>query len=101
MKLFYLRDKNNHAVACVASELTKEGITFAVSTHNPIDPFSKAMAREVAMGRLVSGRYYSISAGNNVKARLLHQIVMNGHLPNRTRVAAQLWLDSKNKAVAA
>jgi len=104
MKLFYLHNKNNFPVACVASDLKPDGsILVAVSTYNPIDPFDKRVARDVAIGRLASGRhFFCINASNNVKARILELIAGSEYIPNRTKVAARLWLkQATEKAKAA
>jgi hypothetical protein len=98
MKSFYLHDARRFPVALVVTDLKMGGIIFAVSTHNPIDPFDKGIARAVAMGRLVTKGGICISAGNNVKARILERIVADHkEFPARTRKAAQLWLDNPPK----
>lgn len=98
MKGFFLHDKHKWPCAFVASDLKKDGIAFSISTHNPIDSFSKKVAREVAGGRLYTDkRYAMIPAGNNVKARILQAIVANRYLPTRTREAAKLWLKNPPK----
>jgi hypothetical protein len=96
MKAFFLHDEHRFPVALVVTELKMHGILFAVATHNPIDFFDKRIAWQVATGRLMTrnngGTF--ISAGNNVKARILQHIVSDSKMPNRTRRAAQLWLDN-------
>lgn len=51
-KLFYVRSKRNFPVACVATTEFNDEIALDWSTWNPMDEFSKAIAREVAIGRL-------------------------------------------------
>jgi hypothetical protein len=100
MKGFFLHDKKKWPCAFVASDLGVDGVRFTVSTHNPIDPFSRKIARDVAVGRLYSCRYSVILAGNNVKARILQQVAANRFLPTRTRQAAKLWLKNPPKPKA-
>lgn len=97
---FYLRDERKFPVACVAVHLAPgaNSIYYAVSTHNPIDPYSRAIARSVALGRLkanysvievpVTGEYLT----RREKFRVCKEIVMNNHLPRRTRDAAWGYL---------
>lgn len=51
---FYVRDKNNFPKACIASTQSESNnmTYFTWSVWNPIDKFSKKMARKVAGGRL-------------------------------------------------
>jgi hypothetical protein len=98
MKIFYLRDRTGLPVTCVVSGMKLSGIVFAVSTYNPIDVFSKRIAREVATGRLAKEGGEHLCAGNNVKQRLVRQIAVNDKLPTRTRLAAKLWLKNAEKS---
>lgn len=77
-KIFYLRNKHGHRVACVASELDGDLLRFAVSSHNPKDKFSKDVARRVAVGRLQARRCFELrlgqAHGTTVKAKILEII---------------------------
>lgn len=97
MKAFYLHDKKRFPVACVATQLKMSGVTYNVSTYNFIDEFSKKIAQDVAIGRLhtAGGKY--ISAGRDVKARILQSIAEDHDMPTRTREAAKLWLKNPPK----
>lgn len=95
MKVWYLRDKNKRPVACVASNLnpTEETVEFAVSTHNPIDPFKRSIGRELAIGRLYSGVTQSVEMGPGVMTRIMDVIRSEPwQYPQRARDAAWLWL---------
>lgn len=104
MRYFYLRDANNHRVACVASELVGDEehkrVVFEVATHNPKDKFDTQVARMVAAGRLkarqqeLQGRAHSVVMGPRVKHRIVITISMLPGLPQRTREAAELWLSA-------
>ena len=108
MRIFYLRDETNFPTACVATEKEDDGqIRFAVSTWNPVDEFSRSMARRIAIGRLdaknrgwsINGPPYdyALTCSFNVKARIVLTIAENDHLlyPQRTVKAAILWLVNK------
>jgi len=53
---FYVRDKHNFPVACIATTEIKtdvdDGIVFAWSVWNPLDRYSKERARQIAGGRV-------------------------------------------------
>jgi hypothetical protein len=97
MKTFFLHDKNRLPVTCVVTELKVSGVLFAVSTYNPIDIFSKRIARDVATGRLVTNGGSSVSSGKDVKVRILKAIISDTEMPTRTREAAKLWLKNPPK----
>lgn len=94
-KIFYLKDEHGHKVACVASKLVGGiQVQFAVSTHNPIDKFNRDVARQVAIGRLEKAETIGVvGVGKDVKKRVLELIAGEPFFPERTRRAAQRWLD--------
>lgn len=92
-RFFYLRDENNTRVACVASRLSEDRVEFALSTWNPIDPFDKSIAKQIAEGRLKAGKIYSIEfQRETVKREIITTILSNTHSPTRAREAAKRWL---------
>jgi hypothetical protein len=99
MKFFYLRDENNNPVACVASYRIPSGdeIFYGVSTHNPIDRFSRQEARVHAVMHSDQNHPYSGRAAlrPGVKQDIVTQIANNDKMPKRTRAAAKLWLDNR------
>lgn len=104
-KIFYLKDKHDHRVACVASHINGDHIEYAVSTHNPRDVFNREVARQVAVGRLANphkhnGTVLTIEKAGNIKARLLWDLLKHTDLPTRTRDAARQWIKQASKKTA-
>lgn len=117
VRIFYLRDSKRFPVACIASKLEGNKLKYALSTHNPRDPYDKAMARNIAETRLALGRVVierntrkpsfpplqcvggSILLGDEptkeIKAKLLQEIATSSKLPQRATDAAKLWLESR------
>lgn len=110
----YLRDEHRNPIGCVAIWLhrKKEYLEYQVSVVNPVDrvdplsgksvPFNKNMARDLALGRLVSQGLLVRMDGNATMNEITH-IVMGdiakqpvplfpGEIPNRAIRAAKLWL---------
>ena len=106
-RIFYLRDKTNFPVACVAStvvdtqvgEETQPQLHYGVSTHNPLDVYNKALARKMATIRLNSqslpakfGGVVACPDAKQAKETLLKAIKENTSVAQRARDAAKLWL---------
>jgi hypothetical protein len=101
MRFFYLRDKQRRPVALVATDksaLSEGYIRFTVATWNPIDCYSKEMARTIVQGRLALGRYVELDIVPHIKREIINYIANydfhGGHFPGRTRKAAKLWLEN-------
>jgi hypothetical protein len=78
IKVFYLRDMNNHLVAAVASTMQGNTVAYAVATHNPKDPFNKKVGRAIAIGRLASTKHVrGVEVGASVKRRIMEDIIGN------------------------
>jgi hypothetical protein len=109
IKFFYLRNERGFPVACIASQFQGEThVKYAVSTHNPLDTYSKNRARNIAVGRLAMGTPYSsyvkeddknyssfvgeVEVSDCIKATILEDITCDNYFPQRTRDAAKLWL---------
>lgn len=93
IKVFYLRDMNNHLVAAVASTMQGNTVAYAVATHNPKDPFNKKVGRAIAIGRLASTKHVrGVDVGANVKRRILQDIINNSNA-YLARTTAQIWLE--------
>jgi len=100
MKIFYLRNESGRAIACVAWDGKRaERIIFAVSTHNPIDPYNKEVGRSLAVGRFqFSPHALVLVAGLDSPFRyLLGCIAEQREFPTRTRNAAAAWLKNPPK----
>lgn len=100
MRFFYLRDENNNPIGCLASQLDKaeDTVSFAVSVCNPLDQFKKQQAKELAAGRLATGKGWTfLSKGKEgkVKQYIMEKIAdRENPYPQRVRESAQRWLDN-------
>jgi hypothetical protein len=88
MKHFYLRSATGFPVACIASAIWRNGnltdgpiepdscmVAFAMSVHNPRDPFDRDLARRIACARLTKGNYLTIAPTQPIKVAILRRIV--------------------------
>lgn len=101
-RIFFLRDKNQFPVACIASLLMEGGVQFAISVCNPLDEYDRHAARSIALKRLRTGSIAgSVDSGQGVKQRILQalktgKVALHGMeaknqvpLSSRVRKAAQ------------
>ena len=108
MKFFYIRDlSTQQPVGCVAYRLVNENphddmvnvkiaVEFQYSTHNPRDKFSKAIARQVAAGRLEKQTPYFVKGEEltnySIKLAILSMLELEANNA-RLRKAAKKFLD--------
>lgn len=103
VKYFYLRYKK-FPVACLATNvITNEDSTrtvhFNISMYNPKDKFSKKIAKDIALQRLINSPYTFITVGTPGIVR--HMTIKNlqrtcaGKLSAKTVLAIYDYLDSK------
>lgn len=98
-RVMYLRDKNRRPIGCVAMHLHSKRRTarFQVSTWNPVDEFDRALARQLALGRMVDSPSVVRSSNGfedmfQVTLDVMQKIVSDKAYPSRARRAAQRWL---------
>lgn len=105
-RIIYLRSVNGSVIGCVAfdSSKTSETLRYQVSVHNPRDKFSRSLARQIALGRLVESPFVleSVQDGtiHDVVAKIMKDIVESGAdktFPARAIGAAKLWLKNNKR----
>lgn len=106
MRVMYLRDKNYRPVGCVAMHLhsKRRTVRFQVSTWNPVDEFDRALARQLALGRMVDSPNVVKSDKEfgdmfAVTMEVMTSIANGKQYPSRARKAAAKWV-RENKAQA-
>jgi len=100
MRVFYLRNRDRFPVACIASRKVKgDVVEFAMSIHNPVDKYNKALGRQLAKGRLLEGKAIA-SVRAPFKANVVRMIAEMPDLPNRVRKVANQWIKD-NDAISA
>lgn len=99
IRVVFLRDKNRNPVGCVAMQVSKnkKAIRYQLSTCNPIDKFDRALARQLALGRLLDKPLTLKSALplkslHNVTAMVMEKLALDSSTPNRSQKAALRWL---------
>lgn len=96
---------NTNPVGCIAIELTEptpsakptRDIRYQVSVLNPADKFNRALARQLARGRLLEKPFLISNVPYNVSIHEISEVVMaaialNVDVPMRARKAAAKWL---------
>jgi hypothetical protein len=105
-RIMYLRGQNGHPVGCLAIETNKQDSTikYNMSVLNPEDKFSRALAKQIAEGRLEAvARTLKpstrISPSGELTVHDVSYAVMNdivtmgvGQFPARAVKAAKLWI---------
>lgn len=111
IRWFYLRNKQNHPVGCVASvrlkDLVAEPVAFALSSLNPKDQWNKKLAREIAINRLKNIvdkpwmiRSISSADPSKIKELIIERIAQSyDRRFAQSREAAQYWLTPEAKAI--
>jgi hypothetical protein len=98
-RIMFLRDRKDQPVGCVAIKVIKSDkplVVYGVSTLNPQDNFNRAVARQLALGRIIETPNSFLTRNNpsmhNITEGVMLDIAVNYKLPNRARQAAKLWL---------
>lgn len=85
-------------VGCVAIKVSKSKkfAKYQVSVLNPLDRFDRAMARQLALGRLAEAPYTVRLVANatmhDITTAVMDDIVLDSNAPTRARKAARVWL---------
>lgn len=101
-RIMFLRSSNGHPVGCIAISISKRknlnSIQYQLSVLNPQDKFNRALARQIAIGRLMENPLH-IVIDKNANMHDISLAVMNhitsigkGKFPTRAVKAAKLWL---------
>ena len=105
IRFMFLRNKAGSPVGCIAVDgPIQQGNTYVLpyglSVLNPLDKFDRALARNIAVGRLNNsttqrtGQVYDIKQPNmhTISKAVMRDLLINPHAPSRARKAARLWL---------
>ena len=106
-RIMYLRSSGGQPVGCIAFSFDRSSgkhsfkISYQVSVLNPHDQFDRALARQIAIGRLVENPI-TLKADRDVNMHDISFMIMdhivceaNNILPSRAVKSARLWI-SKN-----
>lgn len=97
-RIMYLRDSNGQPVGCVAIRVSQSQrlATYQLSVLNPADRFNRAVARQLALGRLVEApftvRLPSLPSMHDITEAVFTDIESDRQTPSRARRAARQWL---------
>ena len=99
-RIMYLRDSKGQPVGCVAIKVVSDKlVTYQMSVLNPADRFNRAVARQLALGRLVAPLtarlpYQAINM-HDITEAVCVDICNDKSAPSRARKAAKLWLNTR------
>jgi hypothetical protein len=105
-RIIYLRSANGAAIGCVAfdSSKTSSVLKYQVSIQNPRDKFSRSLARQIALGRLIESPFSldAVQEGtiHDVVSKIMKDITQTEGtktFPARAVSAAKLWLKSNKR----
>jgi hypothetical protein len=97
-RIMYLRSETGHPVGCLAIQLNRhEGqISYALSVLNPRDRFNRAVARQLALGRLVEEplkvKINREATMHDISEAVMKDIIKFKDAPTRAVKAARLWV---------
>lgn len=102
-RIMYLRDRKGQPVGCVAIKVFRDTddlyhnlIVYQVSVLNPLDRFDRAMARQLALGRMVEAPLTCHAPVEpsmwETTQSVMRDIARDSGQPTRARQAAKLWL---------
>lgn len=97
-RIMYLRSEIGHPVGCLAIQLNRHDgqISYGLSVLNPRDRFNRAVARQLALGRLVEEPFkVNISREatmHDISEAVMKDILKYKDAPTRAIKAARLWV---------
>jgi len=99
IRYLYLRDKNRTPVACIAMVIPKSRmeVSYGVSTCNPADHCKCKVGRQLALGRAIEDPNrvlmpWTKSTLHELLREVVDDVIKDKKIPNRTRKAAQAWM---------
>jgi len=98
IQVFFMRNEFRAPVVCVAVVLNAPKpnaakALFAISVHNPHDPFDRELARHVAIQRLIKYHdVHMVDFGGPGLHRRIATYIASHNFPQRAREAANLYL---------
>jgi len=98
----FLRGSDNHPVGCVAIESDRSSpnrLSYQVSVLNPSDKFDRAVARQLAIGRLVEKPIvfhtsHNVENMHDISQEVMFDIANSPTLPKRAVKAARDWCNN-------
>jgi hypothetical protein len=94
----YLRSENGHPVGCLAIQVNRSSgtATYQLSVLNPRDRFNRAVARQLALGRLLEEplkiSMHREATMHDISEAVMKDIVSYKDAPTRAIKAARLWI---------
>lgn len=102
VRFMFLRNESKQPVGCLAitvNEVTNQ-VSFGMSVLNPKDEFDRAMAREIAEGRLKKSPHMvaatAVKSMHDVSFAVMKEL-KNDKYPSTARKAAEGWLKMTSK----
>lgn len=97
-RIMFLRNEMNHAIGCLAIRLNRSAgtVEYNLSVLNPLDRFDRAVARQLAIGRLVE-KPFALPIEkqwgmNEISVAVMTHLEKNKLAPKRAQRSAHMWL---------
>lgn len=97
IRFMFIRNSKGHPVGCMAYRVNpgisdfdralRGTIEFEVSTHNPLDPFDRALGRSIAEGRLMKHPMVLAQSENDPLYDAMLHMLSNEAVPERLKRA--------------
>lgn len=106
VRIMFLRDQHNQPHGCIALTLSEdeEFAYYRLSVLNPVDRFQRALARQLALGRLLEGgipvRLPKKANMHDISRAVMQDIIKAPTSPTRAVKAAKYWLRKTNQKIS-
>jgi hypothetical protein len=97
-RIMYLRSETGHPVGCLAIQMNRHDsvISYQLSVLNPSDRFNRAVARQLALGRLLEEplkvKLSREATMHDISEAVMRDILAYKDAPSRAIKAARLWI---------
>ena len=103
-RVMFLRDQRGQPVGCIAIKASIPNeiawrlpeVSYQISVLNPTDRFNRAVARQLALGRLIEQPIHvdvcQDPSMHDITRAVMSDIVSDKLAPGRARKAANLWI---------
>ena len=97
-RIMFLRDPNYQPVGCLAIRINPRTkfVEYQLSVLNPVDAFDRALARQLASGRLTESPITLRVPANpsmfDISVAVMRDLSNTKSAPSRARKAAKRWL---------
>jgi hypothetical protein len=100
IRITYLREKDGYPTGCIAIDIDRDNhtISYQLSVKNPFDCYNKALARQIAIGRLsvdpivIDVTEDDLSSTRSITYAVMKNVSNSTIVPKRAARLARSWL---------